>query len=294
MNGIELKNIYKNFYEVEALKGISINFKYETINGLIGYNGSGKTTIFNIISNLIEEYKGKVLFDGEKANDETYRKIAYLGTTSEPTNNDKTISYLLFVSGIMNYSKKNALVKINKLAKLLDFTQFLKTPIKALSKGNQQKIKLIITFLNEKSKYLLLDEPFDGIDPVMAKTIEKLILKYKKGRTIIITSHRLDIIDAICDQYFLIKDGVIVKERTRNDAKKVISVHVNKETDLKKIIDLPYVVNLITYSRENIIQIKSLKNYKKLNKILLDREGFVYCKIEGGKLSDDVFDEYGK
>lgn len=142
--------------------------------------------------------------------------------------------------------------------------------MRSLSKGNQQKIKIISVFLNPHLKYLLLDEPFDGLDPIMVEKVKKFIQQKKQGLTIIITSHRMEVIDQLCDRYYILRRGVLVesknKDELQQDAK--IMIAVNKEVPAEFIKSIPHVLSVIKKDRENIILAENINYFKDIQQAL--------------------------
>ncbi len=288
---LTINNVTKIFNgKNKVLDNVSIKFKDNQITGLIGFNGSGKTTLYNIILQFIEEHNGSVLLNGKPITRQDLRLFTFLGAGSETKNSTVVKTYLLQIADLYFVSKKEAWKKIQKLALQMDFDQNLNKPIKSLSKGNQQKIKVIASFLNPYAKYIILDEPFDGLDPLMVKKIARLYIDLENV-TIIITSHRMEVVQEMCKEFYVIKNGVII------DSKKVeentIIVEVNKEVDTAKITDLDYVFALNKYGDKSFIEIKSIKYYKQLTKLLIKDKKYIFSTIKQKNIAESVFLGYG-
>jgi ABC-2 type transport system ATP-binding protein len=270
---IKMENVSKIFNKkTKALQNVNMEFKKNKITGLIGFNGSGKTTTFNILTNFIESYKGTVTFDGKKINKNIRQKISYLSAGAEPRNPMRTITHLYQMASLYQVKKSKAKKIIYDLSKKIDFTQFLKKPIKSLSKGNQQKIKFISILLNPNVEILFLDEPFDGLDPIMVNKIKKIFMEMK-NTTIIVTSHRMNVVQEMCDDFYILKDGILIDKKKTSESK--IYVSFNKEIPIKKIKLLNYVSNIKKTNKEIILEIKDIKDFKKLNKLLISLNQFV-------------------
>lgn len=142
--------------------------------------------------------------------------------------------------------------------------------MRALSKGNQQKIKIISVFLNPRLKYLLLDEPFDGLDPIMVEKVSKFIQQKKQGMTIIISSHRMEVVDELCDRYYILRKGLLVesknKDELQHDTK--IMIAVNKEVPVEFIKNIPHVLDVVEKDRENIIIADNINFFKDIQQAL--------------------------
>ena len=296
---IIIKNLNMSFdKKIKSVNNVSLKFKENQITGLIGFNGSGKTTMFNIIADFLTNYTGKVEIDGipfdkatEKEKLEIKQKIAYLGASIPSRDNSKVISYLKhmgFIYGLKGSEVENI---ANKLAIKMNFSHFIDKPIKSLSKGNQQKIKVISALLNPKLKYLILDEPFDGLDPVMVESIKKIFLGLKNV-TIIITSHRMEVVQSMCKEFFVLKDGILIDARTTEDKK--VTLVVNKGVSTENIKKMKCVLGVNTSGDKIIILIDSIENFVVVNKKLIDDKNYIYSSFEEKNISASVFEGYGE
>ena len=286
--GIELIGLGKIFgKDFKALDNINIQFKKNEITGLIGFNGSGKTTTFNILSELLEKHEGEFLFDGEKLTPATRKKISYLTAGSEPKNAMKALTHLLDLGVLYGLDKKTANDKIYEIAKKIEFDGMLKSPIKSLSKGNQQKIKIIQVFLNPNMEFLFLDEPFDGLDPVMVEKVKKLFLELKNV-TILITSHRMEVIQSMCNEFYVLKNGKLADAKKTSDAS--VLVRVNGKLKMDKIKKLSYVSKVKkNEDGEWQFMISDMSKFILVNKLLLKEKEFEYIGIKDKNIADSVF-----
>ena len=196
--------------------------------------------------------------------------------------NGKWLLQLLDEAGKDRTKAKNHLIKIGKLydanptwikekidyySKLLGFKRYLYTPIKALSKGNKQKIKVIASFLNPNCKYMFLDEPFEGLDPIMVKLVKEEYMKLK-NITIIISSHLMEVVNSMVKEFYVLKDGEIVDFKDYRN--KEIIIRVNKEVPMTSIKKLKFVIKINTEVDYTDIIIDDLKNFQKVNKKLME------------------------
>lgn len=292
---IVIKNISKNFKEIKALKNIDLKFEENQITGLIGFNGSGKTTTFNILTNIIEAYEGNVCIEQNgalrKITQNDRWKMSYLSSGTDPQNFEKVVKHFNFVGGIYGLSKKQVLKRIEEIVNILDFKSNLNIRAKNLSKGNQQKIKIISTFINPDAKYIFLDEPFDGLDPIMVKKLSDYFYEQRKDKTIVITSHRMDIVDQICDSFFILKEGKIV-ERKKATEKSNLFLVTNIDAPIEKIEKMKEVLSISKNQKEIYVEVVSQEHYKILaNKLITeDKCKFVSLKEKG--LTESVFERY--
>ena len=284
---IKLNKVFNG--KVHALKGVDLEFKKNKITGLVGFNGSGKTTAFNILSNFIEDYSGKLTIEGEPFSKKWYKKIYYLASGSENKNYTKSYKHLESIGFLYGLKKKDIKKIVTKYSSILDFDKFLNKSIKSLSKGNQQKVKIISSLLNPNLEYLFLDEPFDGLDPIMVNKVKKIYMALKNV-TIIITSHRMDIVQSMCDEFYILKEGDIIDFKDKKD--KRVALAINKEVNLDEIKKLKNVEKIFKIDHENIIILNTLEDFKIVNKILIDKPNYKYSSLKERNIADSVFGNY--
>lgn len=205
---LHVKNLRKTFGSLVAVDDVSFEIEPGTIMGIIGQNGSGKTTIFRMILDfLTPEGKGQVLWEGKPLSTEIYDTVGYLPEERglyEKMTIEQQIQYFAQLRGMtkQEISQKidEWLVRFNVKGKKTD-------KIKSLSKGNQQKVQVIATLIHEP-KLVILDEPFSGLDPVNADFLKEGILELKRrGSTIIFSSHNMNNVEEICDKLVMIHNG---------------------------------------------------------------------------------------
>lgn len=205
---LTVSNLVKSFGDLRAVDGVSFEIEDGIILGMIGQNGSGKTTIFRMILDfLTPEEGGKVNWNGEKLGNNLYDIIGYLPEERglyETMTIEQQITYFAQLRGMQKDDIDN---RIDEWMKKFDVKGTRTDKIKTLSKGNQQKVQLIATLIHEP-KLVILDEPFSGLDPVNAELLEQGILDLKeKGSAIIFSSHNMNNVEEICDKLVMIHHG---------------------------------------------------------------------------------------
>ena len=201
---IEVKNITKKYKKVKALDNISFNILEGKITCILGTNGVGKSTILKTISGLERADSGEILIDGEKLNNNIYNKLAFVPDVDihfNQLNIKETFDFMnIFYK---NWSNEKAYEMLNEF-KLSDNNKICN-----LSKGNKARVKIILGFAQE-SKYILLDEPFSGIDIFKREEIIKMIIRYMRDdQSIVITTHEIPEIESIVDNVIFIQDGKV-------------------------------------------------------------------------------------
>ncbi len=214
---IEIKGITKTFGEKVALDNLNFTVPTGSVFGLIGSNGSGKSTLLRVISGVYEPNGGQVLVDGEP----TFENI-------------KAKEQMFFVSDFPYYYNNSTVKNLSSLYSSMyptwsdvKFTQLcgmfpidIGSRITNMSKGMQRQAALMLA-LSCCPKYLLLDEIFDGLDPVVRQFVKKLLIEMvtENGSTIVIASHNLRELEDLCDHIGLLHNGGVVLEKELDDAK---------------------------------------------------------------------------
>jgi len=211
---IELKNVSKNFGKGFFLDNISFSIGRGEIVGYLGPNGAGKTTTIKLLMNAIKKDSGSIYFkDKSIEKDETlFRKhIGYMPENGTPFEFLTAREYLEFVSGAYGIDKKKIRGKIDELLSIFSLTEEKKS-VRTFSKGMKQKL-LFLSAIIHNPDLLILDEPFNAIEPQTAMLMKNLICEMKQdGKAVIFSSHVLEIVEKLADKVILLNNGKIVGE----------------------------------------------------------------------------------
>lgn len=209
---IEIVNVTKQYGQHAALKGISFTVNEGEIVGFLGPNGAGKSTTMNIITGYISATDGSVKVDGIdilEHPEEAKKKIGYLPEIP-PLYPDMSVEeYLKFVCEIKKVPKSQQADSLNRIMDTVKITDVKKRLIKNLSKGYKQRVGLAQAIIGSP-EVLILDEPTVGLDPKQIIEIRNLIKDLGKKHTVILSSHILPEVSAICDRVLIINKGQIV------------------------------------------------------------------------------------
>jgi len=204
---IEVKGITKKFGRKKVLKGISFTANKGEITCIIGINGVGKTTILNGIMNLTPMNSGEILIDGEKINKKSYEKITFIPDTMTMLPGFRIEQAMQFMQDFYqswNQGRADELLGFFKLTK--------EDKISTLSKGNTAKVNLLLGLALDVD-YLLMDEPFSGIDIFSREQIANVFTSHLiEDRGVIITTHEINDIEHLIDKVVLIDEGVVLRE----------------------------------------------------------------------------------
>ena len=201
---LEAKGISKKYGDFQALHNIDLKIPKQSIFGIMGPNGAGKTTFIRIINQITMPDQGEVLFDGNPIQPDDIQQIGYLPEERGLYKSMKVGEQVLYLAQLKGLTKKEAKDRLYYWFEQLEIDDWFDKKVNELSKGMAQKIQFIVTVIHQP-KLLILDEPFSGFDPVNANLIRKQIIKLKnEGATILLSTHRLENIEEMCDYIALL------------------------------------------------------------------------------------------
>jgi len=212
---LEIKNISKIYGEQMALDDVSISFASGTIVGLLGPNGAGKSTLMKIITGYVSPDAGDVTIDGIKVGRETSAIVGYL-PEHNPLYLDMYVrEYLEFVRGCY---RANA--DINVLIDKVGLREECGKKIGQLSKGYRQRVGLAAAIMHNP-QVLILDEPTTGLDPAQLVEVRGLIKELSHKRLVILSTHIMQEVEAMCDEVVMLKHGRVVRQGKVKDMGKL-------------------------------------------------------------------------
>lgn len=206
---LEVKNVCKSFSEVKALNNYSIQVRKGEILGLVGSNGSGKSTSFRILLQLLKPDAGTITFEGKDLMLCDKKDFGYLPEERTVFRDLSVRQQLYFLGRLKGMEDTLIEEKILYWAKRLEIEANLDKKIRSLSKGNQQKVQFLGCLLHSP-KVMILDEPFSGLDPYNLELMKHIFLEYaKQGAYVLLSTHRLDHIESFCSNVVLLDKGEI-------------------------------------------------------------------------------------
>ena len=213
---IEVSNLTKKYGDHIAVDHLSFRVEKGQIYGFLGPNGAGKSTTMNIITGYLAATEGTVTIDGkdvQKDPEEAKRAIGYLPELP-PLYVDMTVrEYLDFVAELKKVPKKERKQQIDEVMEMTRITDMQQRLIKNLSKGYRQRVGLAQAILGYP-EVIILDEPTVGLDPAQVIGIRKLIRELGKTHTVILSSHILSEVQAVCSRVLILSKGALVAEGT--------------------------------------------------------------------------------
>ena len=259
---MKLKNIQKYYGKQHILKNIDFDFGESQIVGLIGKNGVGKTTLMKIMNQNIMKYEGAF-------NKENSDKVGYLIENPKLYLNKTGYYNLNFFRNVLGTNVDDDY--INTLIESFGIKPYIDKKVKKYSMGMKQKLSIAVALMN-KPQYLILDEPTNGMDPDGSIDVLKTLEKVSKDLNIkvLISSHKLEDIELICDRTVFMKDGAIVEDydmkAQSKDVTKFIFDHSNYNEALN-LLTMNYKV-VTSNKQESIISVEALQDYQEVLKVL--------------------------
>ena len=229
-NLVEVKNIKKNYGKNEAVKGISFNIKEDEILGLLGPNGSGKTTTIGMLLGLLKPTSGEILINGQKLEGNRIEILEQINFISPYIELPKklTVKQNLTVYGKL-YKINNINERIEFLSEKLRLGGLLNSITGELSSGQKNRVSLAKALINEP-KVLLLDEPTASLDPEVGDFVRSFLEDYKKEKkiSILLASHNMSEVTRLCKSILMMKDGIIID---KGNPEELINKHGRKNLE---------------------------------------------------------------
>lgn len=239
---IAIDHVFKYYGEQAALNDVSLQIDSGEIVGFLGPNGAGKSTMMKIITCFIPASSGSVVVGGldvEEASIAVRRKVGYL-PEHNPLYTDMYVrEYLSFVAGVYRLDNKKA--RIDDMVHLVGLEREQHKKIRMLSKGYRQRLGLAQAMIHDP-EILILDEPTSGLDPHQLEEMRSLILTIGKTKTVMLSTHIMQEVEAVCDRVVIIKEGRIVADDTKTEirqhstVKQTIFVEFDKAVDYRQLL----------------------------------------------------------
>lgn len=216
---LQASGLKKSFKGRQVVKGVSLDVRAGEVVGLLGPNGAGKTTIFDMMVGLCQPDKGQILLNGDQIADlpmfkRARRGIGYLPQESSVFRRLSVEDNILAILEMLVLSPQERMLRLEALLKELDLTALRKSKAYALSGGERRRLE-ITRALVIHPQFLLLDEPFAGIDPIAVGDIQQIVTRLKQKQIgILITDHNVQETLSITDRAYIINEGTILESGT--------------------------------------------------------------------------------
>ncbi len=213
---IEAQSLTRHFGDLVAVDGITFTVDTGQVLGFLGPNGAGKSTTMKILTGFLPPTSGTAIINGYDISNDSLavrREIGYLPEGAPLYGEMDVIRFLQFVARARGFSGAEAERKAAAAADRLNLKHVLKQRIETLSKGYKRRVGLAQAILHDP-KVLILDEPTDGLDPNQKHEVRELIRNMSEHRTIVVSTHILEEVDALCNRAMIIADGKLVADDT--------------------------------------------------------------------------------
>ncbi|HEX7180258.1 MAG TPA: ATP-binding cassette domain-containing protein [Thermoanaerobaculia bacterium] len=239
---LELRDVRKAYGSFVAVNGVSMAVPPGSIFGLLGPNGAGKTTSIRMIMDIVPQDSGQVLVFGHERRPEDLRRIGYLPEERGLYRKMTVADQLVFLGEIRGLKRRELIPEIERWLERVDLKQWSKAKVEELSKGMQQKVQLIGTVLH-KPDLLILDEPFSGLDPINQELFRELLIDHRQqGKSVVLSTHGMELAERMCDHICLISNGRAVLTGELREIKRQMggnSYRLVADGDLDKLHGLP-------------------------------------------------------
>ena len=279
MNAIEIKNLTKVYGKNRGIQDINISVKEGEIYGFIGPNGAGKSTTIKTLLNFIYSTSGEALIFGMDSVKESEKIKEYIGYVPSEVRYYDDVKVKDIIKYAQSFYPKSNKEYVDRICNELELDMNKK--MGELSLGNKKKVAIAQSLINNP-KLLILDEPTNGLDPLMQKKLFNILIEEKeKGNTVFLSSHNLVEVQNLCDRVCVIKEGKIVDiieiDKSKTELKLKVTLSSSDITDdivlnlSDKILDKNGKLYTFIYSKNIDSLVKELANYK-IDELLIEKE----------------------
>jgi ABC-2 type transport system ATP-binding protein len=251
---LELDDVRKSYDGHVAVAGVTFSVPPGSIFGLLGPNGAGKTTTIRMILDILAPDSGSVRMFGRPREEADLSRVGYLPEERGLYRKMTVLDQLLFLAEIRGIKRRAALPLIEPWLERTDLAPWTKRRIEELSKGMQQKVQLIGAVLH-KPDLLILDEPFSGLDPLNQELFRELLTEYRdSGRTVVLSTHGMELAERMCDRICLISKGRAVLEGEIGKVKAGFGGNaylITADGDLDRLREIPGVLQAAATGRSS-------------------------------------------
>ena len=228
---IDAKNLKKNFGSITAVNNISLSLDVGEVVGFLGPNGAGKSTTMKMLTGFLDPDAGTVNINNINLMDNPIKAKSLIGYLPEgaPAYSDMTVySFLNFIGLMRGLKDKKLIQRLDEMAKSINLSEVWNQPIETLSKGYKRRVGIAQALIHDP-QILILDEPTDGLDPNQKHEMRKLIKSISSNKGIIISTHILEEVEAVCSRTIIISNGKLLLNKNTNELLK------NKKTTLDEV-----------------------------------------------------------
>jgi len=220
MDILNIQHVTKKYAAHVAVRDVSMDIPAQSVFGLLGPNGAGKTSLIRIITQITAPDSGQILFEGKPLDSSHISQMGYLPEERGLYKKMEVGEQAMYLAQLKGLSRAEATKRLKYWFEKFEMQTWWKKKIEELSKGMAQKVQFITTILHEP-KFLILDEPFTGFDPINAELVKNELLAMKeKGASIILSTHRMESVEELCTHIALLNRSQKILEGSVKDIRK--------------------------------------------------------------------------
>ncbi|CAM3062490.1 ATP-binding cassette domain-containing protein [Lactococcus hircilactis] len=288
---LKLEHVTKRFGEKIAVNDLTMQIQPGEVLGLIGQNGAGKTTTFRMILKFITLDQGEITWKGEAISQKTKERIGFLpeerGLYQKMTVEDQ----ILYFAELHGMKRSDARVQLQEWMKRLEVVGKATDKVQTLSKGNAQKVQFIATLLHQPD-FLILDEPFTGLDPVNTELLRNEIKRCRDhGAAVIFSNHNMSDVERLSDTLVMLKDGQTILHGTVQKIREAYGrtrVYVESKVPDQDLLNIPGVLSLTKQGSGRSIKIEHSDIGREIFKTVT-QEGYVQAFVQAPPSLDEIF-----
>jgi len=259
-----VEHINKSFGQVQAIVDLSMEVEEGALFGFLGANGAGKTTTMRMILDIFRPDSGQITWNGKEVREVARRNWGYLPEERGLYPKMEVEEQLLFLARLNGLSKQVASRELDAWLERLQINANRKKKIEELSKGNQQKVQFLAAILHNPA-VLIMDEPFNGLDPVNANVLKEAFLEmHRRGKTIIFSTHQLEQVEELCEDILIINKGQAVvqgsvREIKHQHGRNIVRLKLDNDSEVAWLDVLTGVT--VTKRRQDYIEMQIQANF---------------------------------
>ena len=274
MPALEVRELTKTFDDIKAVDKASFDVPEGSIFGLIGRNGAGKTTIIRMLMNIYIPNSGEIIFRGKLVGNEFRRIVGYLPEERGLFKKMKVLETILFFAELKGKKGQEIIDRAKKYIARSNLSDRINSKVETLSKGNQQKVQFISTIIHDPD-FIILDEPFSGLDPININLFKDIILEKKReGKVIVFSTHLMDFAEKLCDHIAMIDRGKIILNGGLSKIKSDFSknkVSLVCEGDISFLRTHPFVESISDFGKSVSVTLTGKGSSQELLKLLIEK-----------------------
>ena len=261
---LEVNKLTRLYGDLKAVDDVSFKIAKGEIVGLLGHNGAGKTTIMKMLSGFIESNHGTIKINNINLKDNPKKAQKGIGYLSEnlPIYPEMIVAdYLDYVSEIKGIDENQKISEIKRVIQATDIESKILSPISTLSRGYKQRVGIAQAILG-KPKLLILDEPTNGLDPKQTNLVRTLIRDLSKDATVILSTHIMQEVDALCSRALIIRNGKVAVDAELKELRKSNHLLLSSSLTKDEIITALLSIDNISSVDELLTEDNSVFSYR--------------------------------